>query len=206
MTPRVTIPRPVKTLVVGTHNEHKLREIREILLRLPVLLRPLPKGTPVAVEDTGTLEGNAARKATDYARATGEYVLAEDTGLEVDALGGEPGVETANYAGPAAPAAQNRRKLLTALASVPAARRTARFRCVAALARPSGELVATAEGVLEGRITETERGEGGFGYDPLFNPQGESRTLAEMADDEKNAISHRARAIAAIRPKILELL
>jgi XTP/dITP diphosphohydrolase len=115
-------------------------------------------------------------------------------------------VETANYAGFAAPAAANRKKLLQALANVPGPRRTARFRCVAALARPSGELIATAEGVLEGRILETERGEGGFGYDPLFSPQGEARTLAEMADDEKNAVSHRARALAALRPNILELL
>jgi XTP/dITP diphosphohydrolase len=103
---------------------------------------------------------------------------------------------------------KNRKKLLEALAGVPAHRRTARFRCVAALARPSGELIATAEGVLEGRITDVERGEGGFGYDPIFAPTGpyDDRTLAELTDDEKNTISHRARALADLRPKLLELL
>jgi XTP/dITP diphosphohydrolase len=198
----------VKPLVVGTQNEHKFREIQDILLALPLLLRPLPAGTPLVVEDAGTIEGNAVLKACQYAKATGLPCLAEDTGLEVDALGGEPGVETANYAGPAAPAAENRAKLLGALAGVPAARRTARFRTVAALARPSGELFATAEGVLEGRITDAERGGGGFGYDPLFALAGDpaERTLAELGDDEKNALSHRARALQAIRPKILELL
>lgn len=199
----------MKALVVGTHNEHKLREIRDILLRLPVLLRPLPGTIPAVVEDAPTLTENAILKAVEYARATGEFCLAEDTGLEVDALGGAPGVFTARYAGPEADAAQNRRKLLAALAGTPAARRTARFRCVAALARPSGDLIATAEGVLEGRITDAERGEGGFGYDPIFSvidgALGE-RTLAELRDDEKHALSHRARALAAIRPKILELL
>jgi XTP/dITP diphosphohydrolase len=198
----------VKALVVGTHNEHKLREIRDILLRLPVLLRPLPGTIPPVVEDAPTLTENAILKACEYARVTGELCLAEDTGLEVDALGGAPGVLTARYAGPDADSAQNRKKLLGALAGLPPSRRTARFRCVAALARPSGELIATAEGVLEGRITDSERGEGGFGYDPIFSvvePTGE-RTLAELRDDEKHALSHRARAMAAIRPKILELL
>lgn len=199
----------MKTLVVGTHNEHKLREIRDILLRLPVLLRPLPGTIPAVVEDAPTLTENAILKACGYARATGELCLAEDTGLEVDALGGEPGVFTARYAGPDADSAQNRRKLLAALAGAPPSRRTARFRCVAALARPSGELIATAEGVLEGRITDAERGQGGFGYDPIFSVvdgSNRERTLAELRDDEKHAISHRARALAAIRPKILELL
>ena len=198
----------MKALVVGTQNAHKLREIRDILLRVPVLLRPLPAGTPAVAEDEDTLDKNAVLKACDYARATGELCLAEDTGLEVDALGGAPGVHTARYAGPSADAAQNRAKLLAALAGVPAHRRTARFRTVAALARPSGELIATAEGVLEGRITDAERGEAGFGYDPIFAPSGafDERTLAELRDDEKNTISHRARALADLRPKLLELL
>lgn len=199
----------MKALVVGTHNEHKLREIRDILLRLPVLLRPLPGTIPAVVEDAPTLTENAILKACEYARATGEFCLAEDTGLEVDALGGAPGVITARYAGPDADSTQNRRKLLAALAGTPPSRRTARFRCVAALARPSGDLIGTAEGVLEGRITDAERGESGFGYDPIFAIVDEShgeRTLAELRDDEKHALSHRARALAAIRPKILELL
>lgn len=198
----------MKALVIGTQNAHKLREIRDILLRVPLLLRPLPGGTPAVSEDADTLAANAVQKACDYARATGEACLAEDTGLEVDALGGAPGVHTARYAGPSADAAQNRAKLLEALAGVPAHRRTARFRCVAALARASGELIATAEGVLEGRITDAERGEAGFGYDPIFAPAGpyDDRTLAELTDDEKNTISHRARALADLRPRLLELL
>lgn len=196
----------VKTLLIGTKNEHKLRELRDILLRTPLLLQPLPGAVPEVVEDAPTLEGNAVLKACGYAKATGQLCLAEDTGLEVDALGGAPGVHTARYAGPDADAAANRRKLLAALDGVPLARRAARFRCVAALARPSGELIATAEGVLEGRIAPAERGQGGFGYDPLFLPTGpyDERTLAELSDDEKNAISHRFRAVAALRPKLLE--
>jgi XTP/dITP diphosphohydrolase len=203
---------PVKTLVVGTTNPHKLEEIQAILRDLPFVLRALPPGLPAVDETERTLEGNAALKAVGYARATGELVLAEDTGLEVDALGGAPGVDTAIYAGPKADATQNRRKLLAALRGVPLARRTARFRTIACVASPSGEVLTVAEGRCEGAILEAERGAGGFGYDPLFEldegsrpAPGAGRSLAELPAAEKNAVSHRARALGALRPKLEEL-
>ena len=194
----------MRTLVVGTKNRDKFAEIEAILLGLPVRVLPLPEDVPEAVEDKETLEENADLKARAYARATGMPVLADDTGLYVDALGGRPGVRTARYAGPAATYAQNRKKLLEELRGVPAELRTARFRCVISLARPSGEVVTRAEGALEGVILEKEHGLGGFGYDPVFAVGG--RTLAELPTAEKNSISHRARALVAIRPRILELL
>jgi XTP/dITP diphosphohydrolase len=211
---RARIPRPqgvtrVRTLVVGTSNPGKVKEIEALLLRLPIVLRLLPGGLAAPPETAGTLEGNAALKAAHYARLTGEHVLADDTGLEVDALGGAPGVDTAVYAGPEADAAKNRAKLLLALRGIPPGGRTARFRCVVALARPSGDAAGSAEGVLEGVVTTTERGEHGFGYDPIFAPKVDGaaeRTLAELPFDEKNALSHRARALTALRPKLLELL
>lgn len=194
----------LKSLVVGTKNRDKFAEIEAILLGLPVRVLPLPPEIAEVVEDEPTLEGNADLKARAYARATGMAVLADDTGLHVDALGGNPGVRTARYAGPDATYAQNRRRLLDELRGVPPELRTARFRCVISLARPSGDVVARAEGLLEGVILEKEHGEAGFGYDPVFAVGG--RTLADMPAAEKNAISHRARALVAIRPKILELL
>lgn len=194
----------MKTLVVGTKNPDKFAEIEAILLGVPVRVVPLPAAVPEAVEDRDTLEENADLKARAYALATGHAVLADDTGLFVDALAGRPGVHTARYAGPQATYAQNRRKLLDELRGVPAELRSARFRCVISLSRPSGEVVTRAEGALEGSILEKERGEGGFGYDPVFAVAG--RTLAELPTPEKNSISHRARALVAIRPRILELL
>jgi len=146
------------------------------------------------VEESGdTLEENALLKARAVAAATGLPALADDTGLEVDALNGEPGVHTARFAGPDAGYAANRRALLAALEGV--ADRRARFRTVVALVVPDGAEVL-AEGVLEGHITASERGSGGFGYDPVFEVEGQ--TLAEMGEDHKNRISHRARALAAL--------
>lgn len=196
----------MQTLVVGTRNPDKLREIEEILLGVPLRLRALPDDVPEAVEDGATLEANAELKARHYALHTGALCLADDTGLEVDALGGAPGIRTARFAGAAAGYADNRRALLEALRDVPPARRAARFRCVVALARPSGEVFARAEGRLEGAITGAERGASGFGYDPIFAAAGDGRTLAEMRADEKNVLSHRARALEALRPRLLELL
>lgn len=190
--------------MVGTKNRDKFAEIEAILLGLPVRVLSLPDDVPEAVEDKETLEENADVKAQAYARATGQLVLADDTGLYVDALGGRPGVRTARYAGPNATYADNRKKMLEELRGVPAPLRTARFRCVISLARPSGEVVTRAEGALEGVILEKEHGQGGFGYDPVFAVNG--RTLAEIPTAEKNSISHRARALVAIRPRILELL
>lgn len=196
----------MKILTLGTKNRDKVGEIESILLKVPARLAPLPAEVPESPEDSDTLEGNAAQKATFYAERTGTYCLADDTGLEVDALGGAPGVHSARYAGPDATYADNRAKMLEALQGTPAARRTARFRCVVALADPAGEVIASADGVLEGVILEDERGEGGFGYDSIFKPIEASGTLAEMSAEEKNRLSHRARALLALRPRILEIL
>ncbi len=194
----------MRTLWIGTKNRDKLREIEEILVGLPYTLRALPDDAEEAPEDEPTLEGNAVSKATFYARQRGGWCLADDTGLEVFALGGAPGVKTARYAGPDASYADNRRKLLAALRGTPPDRRGAQFRCVVALARPSGEVVATAEGAVDGVILEAERGDGGFGYDPLFAVDG--RSFAELTSDAKHALSHRARALARLRPSLLELI
>ncbi len=196
----------MKILTLGTKNRDKVGEIESILLKVPVRLTPLPGEVRESPEDSDTLEGNAAQKASFYSNQTGTYCLSDDTGLEVDALGGAPGVNSARYAGPDATYADNRAKLLGALKGTPASRRTARFRCVVALANPAGEVVASADGILEGVILEDERGDAGFGYDSLFKPVEASATLAEMSAEEKNRLSHRARALLALRPRILELL
>ncbi len=149
-------------------------------------------------ETEDTLEGNARLKAAAVAAAAGEPAVADDTGLEVDALGGRPGVFAARYAGEAATYADNVAKLLAELDGVDVPRRTARFRTVALVAWPGGREVV-AHGVVEGHIALAARGEGGFGYDPVFVPgDGDGRTYAEMTMEEKAAVSHRARAFAAL--------
>ncbi|MBL4850249.1 MAG: RdgB/HAM1 family non-canonical purine NTP pyrophosphatase [Planctomycetes bacterium] len=196
----------MKTLVLGTQNKHKLTEIREILLDVPLRLNGLPVGTPEAPEDQPTLEGNAVQKAVAYAGHVKTWVLADDTGLEVDALEGRPGVHSARYAGEDCSDADNRALLLKELEGVPATRRKARFRCVVALCNPAGEVLATAEGVCEGMILEEARGEGGFGYDRIFRADSIGKTLAEITPDEKNRLSHRGAALKALKPRLLELL
>lgn len=193
-------------LVVATFNQHKLAEIRAILPELPVALKALGDfpGARPAVEDGETLEENALKKAEAAARFTGLWALADDTGLEVDALGGAPGVWSARYAGPGASGAANNAKLLDELAGLPQEKRAARFACVTALVSPAGEKFL-ARGVLEGRITTAPRGGSGFGYDPLFELAGSGRTLAELGGQEKNALSHRARALKALLPRLAAL-
>jgi len=154
-------------------------------------------GAPEIKEDGLTLEENAIMKARSAAVFTGLPALADDTGLEVDALNGAPGVFSARYAGPACSYAENNIKLLAALAGLPAAKRSARFRCVMALVYPGGKSL-TAQGLLEGFITIRARGEGGFGYDPIFEVTALGKTLAELAPEEKNSISHRAAALLAM--------
>jgi XTP/dITP diphosphohydrolase len=150
------------------------------------------------VEETGeSLEANAILKAEAAARASRMPALADDTGLEVDALGGAPGVYSARYAGPAATYRDNCTALLRALEGVPEPR-AARFRTVVALALPGG-VVETVDGTCSGRILTEARGSGGFGYDPVFVPDGETRTFAEMSPPEKHAVSHRGRAFRAAR-------
>ncbi len=185
------------TLVTATANPNKVAEIAAILGDAVELL-PRPAEVGDVVEDAPTLEGNARLKAVAICEATGQAAVADDTGLEVDALGGAPGVHSARYAGEEADAARNLAKLLTELDGVPPEQRTARFRTVALIRRPDGSEVVT-HGVVEGTIIDTPRGVGGFGYDPVFVPvDSDGSTFAEMTDDAKNAISHRGRAFRAL--------
>ena len=185
-------------VVVATKNPDKAVEVVAVLARvLPDIELAGDLAWPDVPETGETLEENAVIKARAVAAHTGHPAVADDTGLEVDALGGAPGVHTARYAGEGATYADNRAALLAALAGV--VDRAARFRTVVAFADPGGRLV-TAEGVLEGRIAEEERGNGGFGYDPVFDVDG--RTLAEVGEAEKNRISHRARALEALADRL----
>jgi XTP/dITP diphosphohydrolase len=184
-------------LVCASANPDKVVEIAALLEGVAVLL-PRPPEVPDVVEDADTLEGNARLKAAAICAASGRPAVADDTGLEVDALGGAPGVYAARYAGDGVTYADNREKLLAELADVPERDRTARFRTVAMVVRPDGS-ETVVEGVCEGLITLTERGARGFGYDAVFAPRdGDGRTFAEMSDAEKNAISHRGRAFVAL--------
>jgi len=183
-----------RRLVVATKNPDKVREVRAVMASVAPEVELVVGGDWPDVAETGaTLQENALIKARAVAAATGLPAVADDTGLEVDILGGAPGAHTARYAGPDGDYAANRRALLEALRGT--ADRRARFRTVVALVVP-GEPEVLVEGVLEGRITTSERGSGGFGYDPIFEVEG--RTLAEMGEEEKNRISHRARALRAL--------
>lgn len=195
-----------KELVIATFNRHKLEEIRGILPPLRLRLRALSDfpGAVPAEEDGLTLEENASKKALAAARQTGLWALADDTGLEVDALGGAPGVRSARFAGEDAGAAANNALLLEKLSGVPPEKRTARFACVVALASPAGEL-RLARGTLEGRIALAPSGGGGFGYDPLFEVGAGPVTLAGLTAGQKNALSHRARALAGLAPLLEKL-
>lgn len=181
-------------LVVATKNPDKLAEVRALLRDLAPGVTLVDDAEWPDVEETGlTLRANALLKARVVLEATGMAALADDTGLEVDALDGAPGVNTARFAGPGATYADNRAALLRALEG--RSNRGARFRTVVVLAEPGGAETA-ASGVVEGRITTAERGDGGFGYDPIFEVEG--ITLAEMSEEAKNRISHRARALTAL--------
>lgn len=195
---------PVPTILIATKNAGKLREIREILEGLSVRLVSVGDGLPEPIENAATFQGNAELKVLHYARLSGGWALADDSGLEVDALGGQPGVRSARYAGETRDDEANNAKLLEALAGVPPTRRTARFRCVVALANTGGVL-ATASGTLEGVIVDEARGVNGFGYDPHFFVPAVGMTAAEMSPDQKNRISHRGQAFRAILPAIERL-
>ena len=181
-------------LLVATRNRHKLEEIRAILAvpGLHLMGAEEVPGLPEVEEDAPTFEGNAIKKARTLARASGRWTLADDSGLEVDALGGAPGVISARYAGPEASTPANNARLLRELAGV--TDRRARFRCVLALCSPAGS-IWTVEGRCEGRILAAPRGANGFGYDPLFVPDGHDQTFAELPADVKNGLSHRGRAL-----------
>jgi XTP/dITP diphosphohydrolase len=190
----------VTRFVLATANPDKAAEITRILrdAGAPVDLEPRPANVPDVEETGATLEANARLKAVGLATATGLPAIADDTGLEVDALGGAPGAYSARFAGPDATYADNCILLLRRLDGVPAARRTARFATVALAHWPDGR-EAAALGTVEGTIAETVRGDGGFGYDPVFVPlEGDGRTFAEMTAAEKHAISHRGRAFRTL--------
>lgn len=197
-----------RTLVVATGNKGKMREFRELLAELPLDLVSVAEATSRRidiVEDGDTFEENAKKKAYAVADALALPTLADDSGLEVDALGGRPGVRSARFAGEGATDAENNRKLLTELDALGAVKRAARFRCVLCLVDPvhrSEPLLSS--GSCEGSIAGSGRGLGGFGYDPIFvvrDVEG-GRTMAELSDREKNAQSHRARAVQAMIPAL----
>jgi XTP/dITP diphosphohydrolase len=193
-------------LVVATRNRGKLVELHALLSDLAVEPVSIVELRPDwQVDETGvTFEDNASLKARAAALATGMWALGDDSGLEVDALDGAPGVRSARYSAEHDDAANNQ-KLLRALTGVPPERRTARFRCALALTEPGGE-VRIVRGACEGRIANAPRGDGGFGYDPLFEVDGQGgRTMAELAAAEKNRVSHRARALAALRGLLVEI-
>lgn len=187
-------------IVLATRNRHKGAEVAALLDGLGLTIRTLDEfpHAPEVVEDGDTCEANAVKKAREVAAATGLPAVADDTGLEVDALGGRPGVYAARYAGEQATYEDNCRKLIHELSGVPTGKRTARFITVAALAFPSnGVRVATGE--LSGLITNVPAGSQGFGYDPVFFVPELGKTLAELSSEEKNRVSHRAKAFRKLR-------
>jgi XTP/dITP diphosphohydrolase len=193
-------------LVVASANPDKVREIVAVLSEaMTVELVPRPDDVPEVIEDGATLLENARLKARALSEATGVASVADDTGLEVDALGGAPGVFAARYAGEDATYADNVAKLLRELGTLEdqGGDRRARFKTVALVAFPDGDEV-WAEGVMEGTIASTERGDNGFGYDPVFMPDdgGHGRTYAEMPGQEKDAVSHRGRAFRALADRL----
>ncbi len=187
-------------MVLATRNKDKGRELAALLGDLGIVIKTLAEfpDAPEVIEDGETCEANAVKKAVAIAHYTGLPAVADDTGLEVEALGGRPGVYAARYAGEDATYEDNWSKLLRELEGVPREKRRARFVTVAALAEPNGS-VRTATGLLEGFIAEKPAGTEGFGYDPVFCVPELGKTLAELSPEEKNRISHRGRAFAKVR-------
>ncbi len=194
-------------VVLATRNAHKIDELSAMLTGLPIEVLSFVDfpGLPEVVEDGETLDANAVKKAEAVAASTGLPSLADDTGLEVRALGGAPGVRSARYAGENATGPANNAKLLAELGGIAGGDRAAAFRCVIALAMPGRE-TRTVEGATEGTILEEPRGEGGFGYDSLFLPRGHALTYAEMSAGEKNAVSHRGKAIKKVTGLLTDLV
>lgn len=213
----------MRPMVFASRNRGKLRELRELLPGIEVAsVDEAAERLGIVIadvdEDRDTFVGNARKKAEEIARVTGWPALADDSGLEVDALGGAPGVYSARYGGPVDPEEEARphggdavrnQRLLAALAGVATAERGARFRAVLVLADPNGPLgddVMISEGTCEGQILEAPRGEDGFGYDPLFLVPDRGQTFAELPSSAKSELSHRGKAMAALRPRLLEYL
>ena len=194
-------------ILLGTNNPDKVREIRRFLQDLPVkIVTPQDLGLKAEIPETGkTFEENARLKARFWWEKTKKWVLADDSGLEVDILGGAPGVLSSRYAGEDATYEDNWKKLLKELKNVPLEKRKARFRCVMILVSPEGKEFRV-EGKVEGYIIEEPRGEKGFGYDPVFYYPPRRRTFAEMSLEEKNSLSHRGEALREVKKLILSLL
>jgi len=197
-----------RRLLVATHNKGKVAEYADILNDMTIGWLTLDEaGVSVDVAETGlTFRENAILKARTYAGQTGLLTLADDSGLEVDALGGAPGIYTARFGGPGLTSADRYGLLLDNLRGIEPERRTARFRCVVAVAAADGELLGTAEGVCEGLIALEPAGDGGFGYDPVFLFPERRLTLAQLPPAEKHSISHRGRAARAIAPLLRALM
>jgi XTP/dITP diphosphohydrolase len=196
-----------KELLIATRNAGKVREVRELLSDLAIALRGL-QDFPLTteVEETGaTFAENASIKALAYAAQTGLWAIADDSGLEVDALGGAPGVYSARYAGAHASDAERIELLLYELERTGDAYRRARFVCAIAVADPQGNIKQVSEGRCEGRIAHAPRGTRGFGYDPVFVPEGHEQSFGELPSEIKAKISHRARALAEARSFLLKL-
>ena len=195
-------------ILIATMNTGKLLEYERLLAEVPGLeletMAALPEAIDV-VEDRDTFRGNALKKAMKIATVSGMPCLADDSGLEVDALGGGPGVYSARYAGEGSTDSENNAKLLDELSGIADDERRARFQCAIVIVDQSGRELAMAEGACEGRIGSEPRGSHGFGYDPLFVPEGYAQTMAELGPETKNEISHRAKAAAKLVPILREL-
>jgi XTP/dITP diphosphohydrolase len=198
----------VPPLVLGSRNRKKSREIAEIFAPHGIALVSIADFPEVGevVEDGATFAENAAKKASGPAVQLGRWVIGEDSGLKVDALGGRPGVLSARFSGPGATDDANNRKLMEELAGVPFERRTAAYVCTIALADPAGAIRVTAEGRCRGLIITEPRGENGFGYDPYFLVREYHRTFGELSSRVKHQISHRARALGLFIPQVVKLL
>jgi len=193
--------------VIATKNKGKLKELQRLLADFGLEIISLDEFDEIGeiVEDGVTFYENAMKKAKTVAEKTGLLAIADDSGLEVDALGGRPGVYSARYAGEGASDEENYQKLLQEMKDVPKDKRGAQFRCVMVAYRPDGKWV-TSEGICRGRITQSPRGDQGFGYDPVFVPEGDTRTMAQLSRDEKNKISHRGHALSKLKEEIWKII
>ncbi len=196
-----------KRLVLATRNRGKISEIKALVsgMGLDCLSMDDLDTLPEVVEDGQTFLDNALKKAKEISEATGLMAMADDSGLEVDALGGAPGVYSARFARPGASDQENNIKLLAEMEGVPRSKRTARFRCVIVVYHPSGRWIH-ADGTCEGEITFEPRGDHGFGYDPLFFLPGLGKTMAELSPDEKNAVSHRGKALVQLKERLPDFI
>jgi XTP/dITP diphosphohydrolase len=195
------------TLFLSTRNQGKVSELQQLMASYPITIRSLDEfpDCPIVVEDGNTFEGNAIKKAEVIAQFLHMPVLADDSGLEVEALGGKPGVYSARFAGPDATDADNNRKLVELMHDLPPGQRDAQFRCVLALAIP-GQQTWTCEGACSGQIVLEEQGSGGFGYDPIFFLPQWGKTMAQLTKQEKNKISHRGQAMRKLIPELTRRL